>query len=129
METLLIVAIVVIALAIVAQAGVLIAMYLMSRKLSGKAETLMSDGKHVMAPLETVSCNLKTISDDMTVTGKIARQRVLSTVEDGRDMIMAPLREYRAIGLGIAAAVRTLFFGPREETEITRDKDREFPAA
>ena len=135
METLLIVAIVLIALAIMAQAGVLIAMYLMSRQLAGKVESLMNDSKHVMAPLETVTCNLKTISEDLTATGKIARQRVLSTVEDGREMIMAPLRQYRAIGMGIAAGLRTFFFGrrraeePTAESEVIIVEGRQFPAA
>ena len=130
METLLIVAIVVIALAVLVQACVLIAMYLMSRRLADKAEGLMNNSKHVMAPLETVTGNLESISEDLTATGKIARQRVLSTVEDGRDAIMAPLRQYRAIGMGIAAGLRTFLFGRQtREKETTIKEDREFPAA
>src|SRR5215471_7116762 len=75
METLLMVAVVLIALAVIAQAGVLIAMYLMSRRLSGKVELLLNDGKRLMPQFESITSNLKTVSEDLTETGKIARSQ------------------------------------------------------
>ena len=78
MDTLLVVAIVAITLAVAAQAGVLIAMYLMSRRLSGKAESLMSESRRLVAPLEAVTSNLKTATDDLTETTKITRAQALN---------------------------------------------------
>jgi len=166
MDTLLMVAIVLITLAVVAQAGVLIGMYMTSRKLTSRAQTLMDDSRRVMAPMETVTGNLKTVSDDLAHAGKIAREqavhaqqivtethdnirgqlfevreRIVDTVDEARDVIMRPIRQYSAIASGIAAGVRT-FFAPRRkpgtagtermevvETEIIIEQDRDFPAA
>src|ERR1044071_1865300 len=81
METLLIGAIVLIALAIIAQAGVLIGMYLMSRRIAGKAEALMDDSRRLMAPLESITSNLKTVSEDLSEAGRVAREQVLEMQE------------------------------------------------
>ena len=152
METLLIVAIILIALGVIAQTAVLIAMYLMSRKISAKAEGLVNDAR---GPLESVISNLKTVSNELAETGKIARAQaehlqetvvesrqnirghigdvrgvVMDTVTDARRMVLRPLREYSAIGVGIAEGVRTFFFGrkPKEARGETEQK-HEHPAA
>src|SRR5262249_26542525 len=54
MQILLIVAIIVVALGVIAQTGVLIAMYLMSRRISGTAEGLMNDAR---GPMESIISN------------------------------------------------------------------------
>src|SRR5262245_25142347 len=121
METLLMVAVVLIALSVIVQAGVLVAMYLMSRKMSDKADVLMNDARRLMVPLESVTSDLKSISNDLSETGKIARaqmqemqgmitetrdnirgqmfeirERLLDTVDEARDIVMRPLRHYSA---------------------------------
>jgi virulence-associated protein VagC len=151
METLLIAAVVVIALAIVTQAGVLLAMYLLSRRLTGKVEVLMDDSRKLMEPLETITNNLKSVSDDLAETGELARtqilhiqnlvtetrenirmqlaevrERVLDTVDEARETVMRPVRQYSAIASAIAEGVRTFFRGRREE-EIRIIEER--PAA
>ena len=155
MNTLLMVAVVLIALAVVAQAGVLVAMYLMSRRLATKAETLMDDSRKLMAPLESITGNLKTLSNDLAETGKIAREqvlhvqevvtetqdairgqmfevreRVLDTVDEARDVVMRPVRHYSAIACGIAVGLRTFFSRPRQQpsTEDVGEEPR-WPAA
>src|SRR5712691_13228279 len=77
METLLMVAVAVITLAVVAQAGVLLAMYLLSRRVTGKVEVLMDESRRLIAPLESITSNLKTVSDDLAETGQIARRQIL----------------------------------------------------
>jgi hypothetical protein len=134
METLLIVAIVLIALAVVTQAGVLVAMYLMSRRIGEKAERLMDDSRKFIAPMESITANLKVISDDLAETGKIARNQALhiqefvsethqavheqiadvrttvqSTMNEARRFAMRPVREYSAVAMGIMAGLRTFF--------------------
>jgi hypothetical protein len=142
MNTLLMVAVVLIALAVIAQAGVLIAMYLMSRRLATKAEALMNDGQRLMVPLETITHNLKGVSQDLSETGKIARAQathlqeivseahvnirqqisevsdtVLDSIDEARLVAMRPIRQYSALAMGISEAVRTLLFGRRREKE------------
>jgi uncharacterized protein YoxC len=159
METLLMVAIVLIALAVVAQAGVLIAMYIMSRRIGSKAEALMEDSRKLIAPLESITSNLKTVSEDLTEAGRMAREQVLETqefinetqakvrediseirelvlhsVDQARATIMRPIRQYAAVAQGIAVGVRTFFSRkPRSEETMERDilaeNDRNFPAA
>src|SRR6185295_19650640 len=134
MDTLLIVAIVLIALAVLVQAGVLTALYLMSKRISGKVESLMDESQKLIRPLELITSDLKSMSGDLSATGKIARDQALhvqeivaethenvrqqiadvrtavqDTIDEARDVAMRPVREYSAIAMGIAAAVRTLF--------------------
>ena len=153
MEILLMVAVVVIALAVITQAGVLIAMYLMSRRLAVKAEALMDDSKRLMAPLESMTANLKAVADDLTETGKIARAQalhiqefvtesqqnirsqlaevrevVMDTVQEARVVAMRPIREYSAIAMGISAGIRT-FFGRKRRAGEKIVVEEEHPAA
>jgi hypothetical protein len=131
MDTLLMVAVVLITLAVIAQAGVLLAMYLMSRRITGKVEVLMDESQKLIAPLESVTRNLKSISEDLTETGQIARRQVLNiqatigetrdrfmaTVEEARETVMRPIRQYAAIASAIAEGVRTFVQGKQEEVE------------
>src|SRR3954468_9761847 len=130
METLLIVAVVLIALAVIVQAGVLVSMYLLSRRLTDKAERLMDDSRRLMTPLEAITSNLKTITNDLTETGRMAqrelahvqqiisetREIVLETVDEARTVVMRPIRQYSAIASAIAAGFKT-FFANREPVE------------
>ena len=152
MQILLIVAIVVVALGVIAQTGVLIAMYLMSRRISGTAEGLMNDAR---GPMESIISNLKTVSNELAETGKITRTQaehlqdtvtesqlsirghigevrgvVMDTVADARRLILRPLREYSAIGVGLAEGVRTFFYGrKRKEAQAETEQKRKHPAA
>ena len=157
MQTLLTVAVIVIALAIIVQAGVLVSMYLMSRKLANKADVLMTAGQRLMPPLETITNNLKATSDHLAETGKIAREQVvnaqqfanetqhnirqqilevrgmvLDTVDEARTVVMRPVRQYAAIATAIAEGVRTLFSGrkqPEADVEKTIIITEDRPAA
>src|SRR5438874_1606204 len=139
METLLIIAVLVITLAIVGQACVLLAMYLMSRRLTGKVEVLMDDSRKLMDPLESITNNLNSVSNDLKQTGEIARaqilhiqeiitetrenirlqigdvrERVMDTVDEARETVMRPIRQYSAIAQAIAEGIRTFFRGRQE---------------
>jgi hypothetical protein len=134
MEVLLIVAIVVIALAVVTQTVVLLAMFLMSRNLAAKVDDLMADSARLLPPLEAITTNLRTASGDLAEAGKIARrqaQHVHEIVTETHDTLRRPLREYSAITHAVAAAVRTFFSRPEQpRTETPQpDKNHQDPAA
>ena len=75
MDMLLMVAVVLIALAIIVQAGVLVGMYLISRRLTDKVNGLIDDSRTLTGPLQTVTINLKTASAELAEVGKIARDQ------------------------------------------------------
>jgi methyl-accepting chemotaxis protein len=147
MEALLMAAVVVTTLAVVTQAGVLLAMYLLSRRVTGKVEALMDESRRLMAPLESITGDLKALSDDLVHTGEIAREqvlkiqqivnetrenirtqlsdvreRVLDTVDEARETVMRPIRQYSAMALAIAEGVRTFFRGRKEESKIYEER-------
>src|SRR5262249_22750337 len=127
MNTLLMVAVVLIALAIIAQAGVLVAMYLISRRVTEKVNGLIDDSRTLIGPLQTVTTNLKTTSDQLAEAGKIARDqahavehtmnetretirveiqdlrnRIVDIVENARHTILRPVHQWSAVATGVA---------------------------
>ena len=150
----LIIAIVLISLAVITQTGVLVAMYLLTRRMAGKAETLMNESQKLMAPLESIANDLKTVAADLAETGKIARSQALhvqeivtgtresirqqiadvrtavrDTVSEARNVAMRPVREYSAIAMGIAAGIRSLFNRKRPSAKTGASREAQPPAA
>jgi hypothetical protein len=153
METLLIVAIVVTALSVAIQAGALLAMYLLSRRVTDNVNGLVNESHKLMAPLEHVANNFKRTSDDLAEVGKDARVEVAriqalmaetadvvrDEIDDLRDRftvkkdeveqrVMSPFREWSALANGFTAGVRTFFRRRQTEREIDQDI-RHTPAA
>jgi hypothetical protein len=149
METLLVVAIIITALPIVVQAGVLVAMYMMSKEVAANVDGLVSESRRMLAPLENVAHNMKSASEDMAVVGKIAvdqmnhvalmvedshvalaqfttnvSEQISEAVEEIRTKVTDPFRRGSAILSGIREGVRVLFRGRVEPAE-----SREYPAA
>jgi hypothetical protein len=156
METLLVAAIIITALAIVVQAGVLVSMYLMSKEVTRNVDGLISESRRLLVPMEQVTQNVKSASDDLVVVGKIARDqmnhvalivedthvaltsltsdvsnRVMQTVDEVKSVVDQPIRQWGALFRGITVGLRTLV--RREESqpqEIREIPDiRQFPAA
>ena len=103
-----------------------------------KAETLIDESQRLMGPLESITSNLKTVSNDLTESGKIAREQlvqvqdavnetrdvirgqlaevrevVLDTADEARDLVLRPVRHFSALAMGIAVGIRTFLFGKR----------------
>ena len=109
METLLIVAVILTTLAIIVQAGVLVALYLMSSRLSNKADLLMNDSQ--------------AITNDL----KAAAIHAVETSRMARGVVMKPIREYSAFALAIAEGLRTFFKARKAKTDTIKKEQR--PAA
>jgi hypothetical protein len=146
MDTLLVVAIIVTALAVIVQAGVLLAMYLMSRKVAERVDGLIVQSQRLAGPLETVTHNLKTASTDLVEIGKIARgqlsqvevmvadtrealnrlladsrQQVTAGIDQINSTVMRPVREWSAIATGVTEGIRVFFRRPIHEGEARED--------
>jgi len=74
---------------------------------------------HVQAIINETRENMRTQVRDVRV-------RVLNTVDEARETVMRPIRQYSAIALGIAEGVRAFFSGGRREQGKSRE---EHPAA
>lgn len=146
METLLVVAIIVTAAAVIIQAGILIAMYLITRRVTDNVNGLVSEAYKLTAPLERIATNFRAASEDIVDIGKNAREelvrmenilketqiairdeiqdiraRVNNTVDDLQTTVMTPVREWSAIATGISVGIRS-FFRRRPKTEETVDE-------
>ena len=146
------VAVVLIALAIIVQAGVLVGMYLMSRRLTDKVNVLLDDSRTLVGPLQTVTTNLKMATAELAEAGKIARDqahaieqtlnetretirlevedlrdRIVDTVETARTTIMRPVRQWSAVASGVAEGLR--FFFRKKSEEPAAIVKQETPAA
>jgi hypothetical protein len=129
MEALLTIAVVLIAVAIITQAGVLIAMYMLSRRLANNVNDLMEESRRLMTPVEIIGSNLKATSEDLQEMTKSVREQVEGiestvgrTVDDVRNTIMTPVREFSAITRGIQEGVRVFFSQrPRPEEKESRE--------
>src|ERR1051326_8027859 len=100
MQTLLIAAIALITLAIIVQAGVLVSMYLLSRRLTDKAEVLMNESRRLMAPLESITSNLNSVANDLAETGRIAHAEILQVQEmirETQESIRSQILEVRSM--------------------------------
>jgi len=98
METLLMVAVVVITVAVVVQVGVLLAMYLLARRISGKVEVLMDETRKLIPPLESIAHTLKAVADDLQHTAQIARDQVLhvqAIINETRENVRTQVRHVR----------------------------------
>ncbi len=134
METVLLIAVILTALAIIVQAGVLLAMYLMSRRLTDKADLIMDEGRKVMTPLQSVTDNLKDASNHVAESGKVAHAQMLhiqEMVNETHENIRVQMRQYGALADAVAEGLRTLFFkGRKAETVVVETiVERDRPAA
>ncbi len=118
MEILLTIAVVVTALAIIAQAGLLLAMYLLSRRLTDKADLIMNESRGVITPLQSITDNLKDASNHVAESGRVAHAQMLhiqDMVNETHENIRGQMRQYGALTNAVAEGLRTLFKGRKTE--------------
>ena len=69
------------AAAVMLQAGILLCLFLLSKRVVGKIEFTLGQLSELMPSLKTVTDNLKTVSEDVVDVGHAAREQV-HTVEE-----------------------------------------------
>ncbi len=75
MEGLLTVLVAATAVAVIVQAGVIIAIYINSKRLAEQVERFMKDAQEVMAPVRTITENLRVASANVVEIGMAAREQ------------------------------------------------------
>jgi hypothetical protein len=85
------------ALAIITQAGVLIAIYLVSKRLSEQVERFMRDTREMMTPIRSIAENLRVASSNLVEIGLSARdqfRRVEAMVTDTGEALQVQLARF-----------------------------------
>ncbi|HEX4999988.1 MAG TPA: hypothetical protein VFY29_17335 [Terriglobia bacterium] len=100
MEPLLIVAIVVISLAIAAQAAALLGIYFLSREVADNVTELIEESRNLTPTLERIAENLRATSEDVASIGQSARieaHQIGQTINQANDTIRAGIQSLHSI--------------------------------
>jgi hypothetical protein len=98
------------ALAVMTQACVLIAIYLMSRRLTNQLDRFMSETREVMVPVKAITENLRIASSNILEIGVSAREqfrRVETMVSDTGEVLRAQLNRMEAVTKDVADRINT----------------------
>ena len=105
------------AIAIITQAGVLVGIYVMSRRLSDQVERFMKDTRDMMVPVRSIAENLRTASANIVEIGLSARdqfRRVEAMVTDTGEALHVQLERFDRVSQNIIDRIN-------ETAEIVQD--------
>jgi hypothetical protein len=98
------------ALAVMAQAGVLFAIYLMSKRMSEQVERFMRDTREMMTPMKNIAENLRTASANIVDIGLSAREqfrRVEGMVTDTGEVLHTQLERLDKVTRDVVDRINT----------------------
>jgi methylthioribose-1-phosphate isomerase len=105
------------AIAIITQAGVLVGIYVMSKRLSEQVERFMKDTREMMVPIRSIAENLRTASANLVEIGLSARdqfRRVEAMVTDTGEALHMQLERFDRVSQNVIDRIN-------ETTEIVQD--------
>jgi len=105
------------AIAIITQAGLLVGIYVMSRRLSDQVERFMKDTREMMVPVRSIAENLRTASANIVEIGLSARdqfRRVEAMVTDTGEALHMQLERFDRVSQNIIDRIN-------ETAEIVQD--------
>jgi hypothetical protein len=98
------------ALAVLAQACVLVAIYLMSKRLSNQIDRFMSETREMMVPVKAITENLQVASTNIMELGISAREqfrRVESMVTDTGDVLHTQLNRLEEVTQDVTGRINS----------------------
>jgi hypothetical protein len=104
-------------IAIITQAGVLVGIYVMSKRLSEQVERFMKDTREMMVPLRSIADNLRTASANLVEIGLSARdqfRRVEAMVTDTGEALHVQLERFDRVSQNVIDRIN-------ETAEIVQD--------
>jgi hypothetical protein len=105
------------AIAIITQAGVLVGIYVLSRRLSEQVERFMKDTREMMVPIRSIAENLRTASANLVEIGLSARdqfRRVETMVTDTGEALHVQLERFDRVSQNVIDRIN-------ETAEIVQD--------
>ena len=127
------------AIAIITQAGVLVGIYIMSKRLSEQVERFMRETREMMVPIRTIAENLRAASANLVEIGLSARdqfRRVEAMVTDTGEALHVQLERFDRVSQNVvdrinetAEAVQDSVVRPaREVAALAKGLSRGFGA-
>jgi len=108
LEVLVTLFIVLAAFAVMIQAGVLIAIYFMSKRMSAQVERFMKESREMMVPVKAITENLRLASANLVEIGTAAREqfrRVEAMVTDTGDVLHTQLERFDRVSHDIVVRI------------------------
>jgi hypothetical protein len=105
------------AIAVILQAGVLIAIYLVTKRTSEQLDKFTKDARELMVPMRSVADNLKTVSEDLIEVGLSAKEqfrRVEAIITDAGQSIQVQIDRFDRVSKNVADRID-------ETTEAVQD--------
>ena len=105
------------ALAVITQAAVLVAIYIMSKRLSEQAERFMKEARELFVPMKSITENFRAASTNLVEIGLSAREqfrRVEAMVTDTGEALHAQLERFDRVGQNVIDRIN-------ETAEIVQD--------
>jgi ABC-type transporter Mla subunit MlaD len=105
------------AIAVMTQAAVLVAIYIMSRRMTEQVERFMRDTRELVAPIKSITENLRAASANIVEIGMSARdqfRRVESMVMDTGDALNVQLARFDRVSQDVIERID-------ETTDIVQD--------
>jgi cytochrome bd-type quinol oxidase subunit 2 len=98
------------ALAVMTQACVLVAIYLMSKRLSNQVERFMSETREMMVPVKAITENLQVASTNLMEIGVSAREqfrRVEGMVTETSEVLHIQLERLELVTQGVSQRINS----------------------
>jgi len=96
------------AIAVIMQAGVLIAIYLVTKRTSEKLDKFTKDAQELMVPMRSIADNMKTVSEDLIELGLSAKEqfrRVEAIITDAGESIQVQIDRFDRVGKNVAERI------------------------
>jgi methyl-accepting chemotaxis protein len=96
------------AVAVMLQAGVLIAIYLVTKRTSEHLEKFTKDAREMMVPMRSIAENLKTVSEDLIEVGLSAKEqfrRVEAIITDTGESLHAQIDRFNRVSQSVAERI------------------------
>jgi|SRR5213593_3253391 len=105
------------ALAVITQAGVLVGIYIMSKRLSEQIERFMKETREMISPMKSITENLRSASANLVEIGLSAREqfrRVEAMVTDTGEALHIQLERFDRVSQNVVGRIN-------ETAEIVQD--------
>jgi hypothetical protein len=105
------------AIAVIMQAGVLIAIYLITKRTSEQLDRFTKDARELMVPMKSIADNMKTVSEDLIELGISAKEqfrRVEAMVTDAGESLQVQIDRFDRVSKNVVNRID-------ETAEIVQD--------
>jgi hypothetical protein len=92
------------AIAVIMQAGVLIAIYLLTKRTSEQLDKFTKDARELMVPMRSIADNMKTVSEDLIELGLSAKEqfrRVEAMVTDAGESLQVQIQRFDRVSKNV----------------------------